>query len=434
MRALAWLAAMMLAAAELPAAETVSTGAVVRLRPTARGLQLERRGAPFVVKGANGSYRLDRLVEAGGNTVRTTPALLDRTQALGLAGIVTLPLESPRSGFDYGDTNAAQGQFEGIRSLVRQYRSHPALLLWSLGNEPEAGVGASQRTGLWKEVNRLAAMIKAEDPNHPVIVVLGEGYRRMLRELDQHCPALDAVGLNAHQDLLSLPEDLARQGWRRPYLLTEMGVRTPAQAPRSTWRAALEETSSAKAAFLLQAYRHAVEGATNCLGACVSFWGFRPEITPTWSGLFLADGNRTESLDALTFLWTGRWPRNRCPQIGADGIRCRATNDRRMSPGDVLNAGRRYEFEISVTDPEGDALAMTWELRVDAADDRATGAEDDAAADPLDGAIVEARPDGRSATVQLPNKPGNYRLFVYVYDGHGNAATANVPLFAVMAR
>lgn len=434
MRALASLALMVgLAAISSRAADTPLAGGAVRLRPTARGIQLERNGAPFLVKGANGTYRLDRLVEAGGNTVRTAPGLLDRVQAMGLAGVVTLPLESPRSGFDYGDTNAVQGQFENLRALVRQYRAHSALLLWALGNEPEAGVGASQRTALWKEVNRIAAMVKAEDPNHPVIVVLGEAYRRMIRELDQHCPALDAVGLNAHQELLNLPEDLARQGWRRPYLLTEFGGRTPAQAPRSTWRAALEETSTAKAAFLLQAYRHAVEGGTNCLGICASYWGFRSDLTPTWSGLFLADGNRTEAVDTLTFLWTGRWPRNRCPQIGGDGIRCRGTNERRISPADVLSAGRRYEFEITVTDPEGDALAMTWELRVDAADDRA-GAEGDAGADPLDGAIVEARPDGRAATVQLPNKPGNYRLFVYVFDGHGNAATANVPLFAAMAR
>ena len=45
---------------------------------------------------------------------------------------------------------------------------------------------------------------------------------------------------------------------------------------------------------------------------------------------------------------------------------------------------------------------------------------------PIDGLVRSAA--GISAVFQLPAEEGPYRLFVYVRDGHGNAATANYPL------
>jgi hypothetical protein len=45
---------------------------------------------------------------------------------------------------------------------------------------------------------------------------------------------------------------------------------------------------------------------------------------------------------------------------------------------------------------------------------------------PIEGAVVWA--SGMEAVIQLPQESGKYRLFVYVYDDKGSAATANVPL------
>jgi hypothetical protein len=44
----------------------------------------------------------------------------------------------------------------------------------------------------------------------------------------------------------------------------------------------------------------------------------------------------------------------------------------------------------------------------------------------IEGAILKGGVEG--ARVRMPREPGAYRLFLYAYDDHGNAATANVPL------
>ncbi len=45
---------------------------------------------------------------------------------------------------------------------------------------------------------------------------------------------------------------------------------------------------------------------------------------------------------------------------------------------------------------------------------------------PIEGAVLSA--SGNEALIQVPEKPGNYRIFVYAHDPAGKAATANVPI------
>ncbi len=415
----------------LRAGDTLAPSSMVRIQARDGGYCLERNGALLFIKGAVGSYRLDLLAAAGANSVRTRPQELDMAHKAGLGCLVALPLGNPRHGFDYRDRDRVDAQFDTVRSIVRRHRDHPALLAWNLGNEPEISTTAEQRVALWEEVNRLAVMVKQEDPNHPVIAVLGDAYRRILNELNAHCPALDAVGLNAYADMLTLPEDIARQGWNRPYLVTEFGPRGHWQVPKTPWRMPIEDTSTAKAEFYLKAYRHAVEGRSNCLGSYVFYWSHKQEKTHTWYGMFLPDGSRTESIDVMTFLWSGRWPANRSPRIEESGIRLLSAA-RRSVAGETLIAGQRARFGVTVTDPDGDAVKVTWDLRTDVADNPGVGGDPEPESGPIQRAIVESGQGGQVVAIQLPRKPGFYRLFAYAHDGQGNAATANLPILSVM--
>jgi hypothetical protein len=302
---------------------TAGASSIVRITRQDGGGQLLRNSQPYFIRGAvvgpGGS--LEVLQQAGGNSIRTHAGALDDAQRLGFTALVGLPLGNPRKGFDYADANKDARQFNRVRDIVRQFRHHPALLLWNLGNEPEIHTTPAQRVPLWREANRLAEMVKNEDPNHPVMVVIGGQYADMLHELNEHCPALDLVGLNSYAQMLTLPEEIVKEGWTRPYVVTEFGPRGHWQVPKTAWKMPIEDDAAAKADFCRRAYEHSVAGQPACLGSYVFYWAHKQEKTHTWYGMFLPDGSRTPAIDMMTFLWTDHWPTNRCPALGPAKLR-----------------------------------------------------------------------------------------------------------------
>ena len=82
-------------------------------------------------------------------------------------------------------------------------------------------------------------------------------------------------------------------------------------------------------------------------------------------------------------------------------------------------------ISTGIADPEDGPVSVRWVLRPESGD-YLTGGDFRPAMPDIEGAVIESRDDG--ATVRMPEQPGAYRLFLYVYDEAGNAATANVPL------
>jgi beta-galactosidase/beta-glucuronidase len=146
----------------------------VSIEKTATGFTVLRDGQPYFVKGAVGRVRLDQLAAAGVNSTRTGPRRLDEAQRYGLTALTGLPVGLQRRWFEYRDQGAVDQQRSRVREIVQQWREHPALLIWNLGNEPEIRTTEEQRRELWAEVNRLAEIVHETDPNHPVITVVSD--------------------------------------------------------------------------------------------------------------------------------------------------------------------------------------------------------------------------------------------------------------------
>jgi hypothetical protein len=81
---------------------------------------------------------------------------------------------------------------------------------------------------------------------------------------------------------------------------------------------------------------------------------------------------------------------------------------------------------VDASDPEGDPLTIEWDLRRDVSDDPRVGGDFEPLEPAIEGAVL--RSQGHSALIKIPDQPGKYRIFVYIRDGQGGAATANVPI------
>jgi hypothetical protein len=235
----------------------------------------------------------------------------------------------------------------------------------------------------------------------------------------KHCPGIDAIGVNAYGSMLTVPEVLEKEGWTGPYVVTEFGPRGHWEVPKTPWGLPVEDNSTEKADLYLKAYQHTVSGQPRCLGSYVFLWGQKQEKTHTWYGMFLPDGSRTASVDALSFAWTGKWPTNRCPRIGPKAIQVDGAS-RVFAPGATVAAA------FDVADPEGKSLTIRWDVRRDVSDAPQRGGDREEATPPIEGAVVSAK--GSEATIRVPGTPGNYRIFAYAYDPANNAATANLPI------
>ena len=56
-----------------------------------------------------------------------------------------------------------------------------------------------------------------------------------------------------------------------------------------------------------------------------------------------------------------------------------------------------------------------------------TGGDLESVPEVIDGVFAEA--SGADVSLRVPETPGAYRLFVYVEDGEGHAAHANLPFY-----
>ncbi|MFC2090050.1 glycoside hydrolase family 2 TIM barrel-domain containing protein [Bacteroidota bacterium] len=383
----------------------------------------------FYVKGAGCEcWDIPSLAAHGANSFRTWMdseahrdglEMLDEAHEYGLKILMGIKVGRERHGFDYDDEQAVATQFEEIKKTVMLFKDHPALLGWGIGNELNL---RAANLKVWDAVNDISKMIHEIDGNHPTTTMLAGIGKRDIDYMESIDIDLDFISIQMYGDIVNLQTRIDEADYDGPYMVTEWGATGHWEMPSTEWGAAIEQTSTEKAKSIIERYKSVIKADNkNCLGSYVFLWGQKQERTPTWYGLFTENGEEMEAISAMHYLWNGKWPEDRIPEIVSASLDGKGRFDNIR-----LSAGKKYTASIESNDPDGDPLTLRTEILLESNDLR-------------DGGDLESRPDRVNAsisdlsdgkfTITAPIKPGPYRLFFYVLDGHNHAATVNIPFF-----
>jgi hypothetical protein len=263
-------------------------------------------------------------------------------------------------------------------------------------------------------------MIHELDGHHPTTTALA-GFNAELAALaEERMPDLDFLSIQMYGDIVNLPRYIREVGYDKPFMVTEWGAIGHWEVRKTSWGAPVEQNSSEKAANYLKSHEVAIaSNPEQVLGSYVFLWGQKQERTPTWYGMFLEDGTETETIDVMEYIWTGSWPDNRSPQIISMELGLKTSAD------DIIVAAHsRQEARVIARDPDDDKLRYQWEIMQES---EATQEGGDREEVPMALNQLFESSDSDSVIFSAPDKPGAYRLFVYVLDGKGNAGHANIP-------
>jgi hypothetical protein len=410
--------------------ETGGKNRKVFIKKAADGYKLYRNGQPFSVKGAAGYSHLSKLKEVGGNTIRTwdtvnIASILDEAHAHDIAVIVGLPIpESKYSTYFYEDSLKVARQYQGIKKIVDQYKAHPALLMWCLGNEL-GFYETFDQNAFYNAFNNLVDMIHWQDPDHPVTTALVVFQRMRIINIKFKTPQLDLISFNTFGRLTYFKKHLDNFSWfwKGPYLITEWGINGPWEAESTAWGAPIEDTSTKKAEQYQQRYEQYMPTLDpRFLGSFVFYWGQKQERTPTWFSLFSEDGMASEAVGTLQYVWTGTRPANLAPFIQYMLVDNKGARDNIIFEVNAVKTA-----EVLMHDPEDDPVTIHWQILPE---DWYYEYEDSVRIPkPMDELIIAT--DEKKLQFRTPSQEGPYRIFVEAFDNQGNYATANTPIYVI---
>lgn len=413
---------------------TVLTTALLTAQPVKTEIRevdgnqvLFRDGKEYYIKGAGGQEHLDLLINIGGNSIRTwsiddARKILDVAHEKGLTVMVGLWVGHERHGFDYDNQGAIEKQYKRFEAAVKEIKNHPAILMWSIGNEVDLFYS---NTKVWDAVQDIAAMIHREDPYHPTSTVTAGIDSMEVHLIKTKAPDIDILAVNTYGDLHKVHDNIRKWGWTDAYLISEWGPTGHWEVAKTQWGAPIEQTSEEKADVYRNRYeKHiAANKSDGLIGSYVFLWGQKQETTETWYGLFDNQGRATRPLDMMELNWTGSLPADETPILESLTL-----SGNEVVPGsNIYYADEKITASLKASDAKERKLDIQWALLPEATNTKAGGDKEYALAS-ISGQFRNKGTDG--VTVIVPRGEGGYRLFVKVIDAQGRVAYANVPFYS----
>lgn len=392
---------------------------------------LFRNGQPFNIRGAAGYTYLKELHEIGGNTIRTWDtanigSILDQAQANNLAVVVGFYMpNSEYLDFFYKDSAKVNAQFRAFKKIIQKYKNHPAVLMWSVGNELTFHYQLTYNS-FYRCFNNIVDMIHQEDPDHPVTTTLINFPPKAIFIIKART-SVDVLSFNIFGALSSLRRDIKKYSWfwKGPYLISEWGIDGPElEYEHTSWKAYIENSSTKKAEQYLQRYQKEMPVEDrHFLGSLVFYWGQKQECTSTWFSLFSPEGAPTATVGVMQYIWTGKWPPHQAPKINLMLIDNKQAKDNLIfKPATIASA------KVLMVEPDSTISRIEWHLYNE---DwyRKNNISNEKKLAPIDSSIISSNNLG--TTFRTPDREGPYRLFVTIYNKYGYFATCNTPIYVV---
>lgn len=393
------------------------------IRLTDDGYRIFLNGESFYVEGAGvGRGNLEALAKHGANSFRTWSThnageILDKAEKLGLKVTMGVWVGLERQGFDYNDEKAIKQQLNRIRKDVEKLKNHPALMIWCIGNELNL---SSTNPKVWDAVNDISKMIHEVDPNHLTTTPLAGFDKKYVDLIEKRTPDLDFLSVQLYASIEILPELIEKSNYKGGLLVTEWGATGYWEVPKTSWGAPIENNSTVKADLYKSRYEESIKPHEQVMGSYVFLWGQKQERTPTWFGMFMPDGNETESIDVMHYIWKGDWPENRTPRLIDFTLQ-----GKRAIDNIKLKKNKTYKAKVDVKDPDGDELTYKWEIMRESQSQK-SGGDREEVPETIDGVFTT---QSNATTFKAPSESGAYRLFIYVEDGYKHTAHANIPFY-----
>ncbi|MFE5297770.1 discoidin domain-containing protein [Streptomyces sp. NPDC056632] len=400
-------------------------GGAVRVTGSQGDWRLTVGGQPYTVKGltwgpalADAARYMPDVKSMGVNTVRTwgtdaaSKPLLDAAAAQGVRvinGFWLQPGGGPGSGgcVDYvTDTTYKNTMLTEFAKWVDTYRSHPATLMWNVGNESVLGLqncygGAeleAQRNAYTTFVNDVAKKIHSLDPDHPVTST--DAWTGAWPYYKRNAPDLDLYAMNSYGDICGVRQAWTDGGYTKPYIITEGGPAGEWEVPDDANGVPAEPTDVQKADGYTKAWGCVTGHQGVALGATLFHYGLEHDFGGVWFNL-VPDGLKRLSYFAVKKAYTGSTSGDNTPPV---------ITNMSVSPASAAPAGREFTVRADIRDPDGDPVTPKIYL----SGNYANG----------DKRLVDAqwRATGNGTfAVTAPEKLGVWKVYIQAEDGHGNA-------------